>query len=80
MGQKIPSLTPRKVLKALTRKQAGFYICHTSSRGGHVHLCHPDDSTILIDIPLHPKDLKRGILHSIIKQAKLTREQFLKLL
>jgi predicted RNA binding protein YcfA (HicA-like mRNA interferase family) len=78
MSLKLPSLTPRKVLQTL--KRAGFYECHTSSSGGHIHLCHADDPTILVDIPVHAKDLKRGTLHSILRQAKLTREEFLKIL
>lgn len=80
MSQRLPTLTPRQVLQALTRKEAGFYICHTSSHGGHIHLCHPDDPTIRVDIAMHAKDLKRGTLLGILKQAKLSRDQFLQLL
>ena len=80
MSQRLPVLIPRQVLQALTRKEAGFYICHTSSRGSHVHLCHPDDPTIRVDIAMHAKDLKRGTLLGILKQTKLSREEFLKLL
>jgi predicted RNA binding protein YcfA (HicA-like mRNA interferase family) len=65
MSLKLPALTPKQVLRALTSKRAGFYIWHTSSSGGHIHLCHPDDPSILVDIPMHTKDLKRGTLHSI---------------
>jgi len=78
MSLKLPALTPKKVLRAL--KRAGFYECHTSSSGSHIHLCYPDDPTILVDIPMHAKDLKRGTLHSILRQAKLSREEFLKIL
>ncbi len=80
MSQKLPSLTPKQLLRALTRKRAGFYVCHTSSRGSHIHLCHPDDPTILVDIAMHAKTLKRGTLHNILRQAKLTRQEFLQLL
>jgi predicted RNA binding protein YcfA (HicA-like mRNA interferase family) len=31
-------------------------------------------------VPLHNRDLERGTLHSIIKQAGLTEEEFLGLL
>jgi predicted RNA binding protein YcfA (HicA-like mRNA interferase family) len=80
MSSRLPTLTPKQVLKALTKRKAGFYLCHTSSSGSHIHLCHPDDPTILVDIPMHAQDLKRGTLQSILKQAKLTREEFLKIL
>jgi len=80
MSQRLPSLTPRQVLQALTRKGAGFYICHTSSRGSHVHLCHPDDPTIRVDIAMHARELKRGTLVGILKQAKLSQREFMELL
>lgn len=80
MSMKLPSLTPKEVLRVLTSKEAGFYTCHRSSSGSHIHLCHPDDPTILVDIPMHARDLKRGTLHSILKQAKLSRQEFLELL
>jgi predicted RNA binding protein YcfA (HicA-like mRNA interferase family) len=78
MSHRLPSLTPKQVLKTLLK--AGYYTCHRSSSGSHVHLCHPDNPTILVDIPMHAKDLKRGTLHGILKQAKLSREDFLALL
>jgi predicted RNA binding protein YcfA (HicA-like mRNA interferase family) len=78
MSRKLPSLTPKQVLKTL--QKAGYYICHRSASGSHVHLCHPNDPTILVDIAMHPRDLKRGTLHGILKQAKLSREEFLELL
>lgn len=80
MTPRLPSITPRQLVKALLRKRAGFYICHTTSSGGHVHLCHPDDESIRVDIAMHTKDLKRGTLSAIMKQTKLTREEFLALL
>jgi predicted RNA binding protein YcfA (HicA-like mRNA interferase family) len=80
MSPRIPSLTPRQVIKILIRKRAGFYICHEGSRGGHIHLCHPNDPTIRVDIPVHAQELKRKTLMSILKQANLTQEEFLRLL
>jgi len=79
MSKQLPSLTPKQILKALTRNQAGFYVHHTSP-GGHRYLAHSDDPTIRVVIPFHTKELPRGTLNSIIKQAKLTREAFLDLL
>ena len=79
MSRRLPSLTPRLVFNALTRKQAGYYVHHVSA-SGHRYLAHPNDPTIRVVIPFHTKDLPRGTLLSIIKQAKLTQEEFLELL
>ena len=79
MSERLPSLTPKQVLKALTRKEAGFYIHHVSA-SGHRYLAHPDDPSIRVVIPFHTQELPRGTLHSILKQAKLSREEFLDLL
>jgi predicted RNA binding protein YcfA (HicA-like mRNA interferase family) len=78
MSLKLPALAPKQVLKAL--KRAGFYECHRSSSGGYIHLCYADDPTILVDIPMHARDLKRGTLHNTLRQAKLTRQRFLEIL
>jgi len=72
---KLPVLKPRKVITAL--RKVGFEIDHHT--GGHAILYkagHPNPVTI----PVHAKDIKLGTLQSIIDQAGLTREQFLKLL
>lgn len=78
MNHRLPALTPKKVLEALLQPEAGFYIHHQT--GSHVYLKHPNDPTILVPIPMHAKDLKRGTMAGILRKAKLTREQFLKLL
>lgn len=80
MSQRLPRFTARKLLRVLTKKRAGFFICHEDSDGSHVQLCHPDDPTILVTIAMHPGDLKHGTLLGILKQAKLSRQDFLKLL
>lgn len=79
MSSKLPSLTPQQVYRALTQKRAGFYL-HRASKGSHRILAHPDDPTIRVVIAWHTKALKAGTLASIIKQTKLTREEFLELL
>ena len=76
MTKSLPVLTPRKVLKAL--KRAGFYVDHT--RGGHYYLKHPVRAELRVTLGLHFKDLKREVLSSIIGQAGMTVEEFLKLL
>jgi predicted RNA binding protein YcfA (HicA-like mRNA interferase family) len=76
MSPSLPSLKPKDVLKAL--QGAGFYVHHQS--GSHIILKHPSDPGKRIVIPYHTKDLKRGTLHGIIKQAGLSIDDFLQLL
>jgi predicted RNA binding protein YcfA (HicA-like mRNA interferase family) len=76
MSERLPSLTPRQVLSALER--AGFLIHHTT--GSHHYLKHPTKPGHRVSIAYHLEDLKRGTLRSIIRQAGMTPEQFLKLL
>jgi len=73
MRERLPALTPKKVLRAL--EQIGFFVHHVS--GSHYILKHPAKPTLRITLPYHQKDLKRHTLASIIKQAGLTHEEFL---
>lgn len=75
MNQRLPALTARDVIRALSR--AGFQETRTS--GSHVRLIHIGDPARKITVPVHSGDLKRGTLRGIIAQAGLTVEEFLKL-
>lgn len=76
MSRRLPALRPRAVLQALQR--AGFFIHHTT--GSHSILKHPEKPKLRVCVAYHSKDLKRRTLESIIEQADLTAEEFLKLL
>jgi len=76
MSKRLPSLKPREVLTVL--KRAGFFVHHVS--GSHHVLKHPDHPTRRVTLPYHTRDLKRGTLTSIIEQAGLTTEEFVKML
>ena len=76
MSGRLPQLSYRKVAKALQR--AGLVLDHAT--GSHHFFIHPRDPTILVSVPRHSKDIKRGLLYGIIKDAGLTVEQFLALL
>ena len=76
MKRKLPAIRPDKVLRALER--AGFFIHRVS--GSHYILKHPTKPILRVTVPLHNRDLKRGTLQSIVKQAGFTNEEFLKLL
>ncbi len=76
MNQRLPALRPQRVLRALQR--AGFFIHHTTS--SHYVLKHPNRPELRVTVPYHNKDLKRRTLQSIIDQAGMTAEEFLRLL
>ncbi|PYS40445.1 MAG: toxin-antitoxin system, toxin component, HicA family protein [Acidobacteria bacterium] len=48
--------------------------------GSHYILKHPSKPTLRVTVPFHNRDLKRGTLQSIVKQAGFTDEEFLELL
>lgn len=72
----LPILTAAKILKALLR--GGFVVARHV--GSHMQLKHPKDPRILVTVAKHSRDLTRKSLASILKQAKLTVGEFLKLL
>jgi predicted RNA binding protein YcfA (HicA-like mRNA interferase family) len=72
---KLPRVKPKQLIKTL--KKAGFYIDHTT--GSH-YILYKDDNSPPISVPFHNKDLKTGTLSSILKQAKISTKDFLKLL
>jgi len=72
---RLPACTPTAVIRALER--AAFFLDH--STGSHRYYRHPDRPG-LVTIPFHRRELKRGTLFAILKQAGLSRERFLELL
>lgn len=72
---KVPSLRHKKLVKAL--KKIGFE--EARQTGSHLILLNKKSKKI-ISVPIHNKDIKRGLLTGIIKQAGLTTEEFIKLL
>jgi predicted RNA binding protein YcfA (HicA-like mRNA interferase family) len=72
---RLPVCTSNDVIRALNR--AGFYPDH--STGSHRYFRHPMKSGI-VTVPFHRKDLKRGTLKSILEQAGLSIEEFIRLL
>jgi predicted RNA binding protein YcfA (HicA-like mRNA interferase family) len=73
MSERLPSLKAREVIRALRR--AGFSVTRTS--GSHCRLVHDADPTRQVTVPVHSgKDLKRGTTQGILRQARLTVEEF----
>ncbi len=74
---RLPALKPREVIRALER--AGFVVVRI--KGSHHILVHRDDRTRITNVPAHgARDLPRGTLADIIKQAGLSIDEFLELL
>jgi predicted RNA binding protein YcfA (HicA-like mRNA interferase family) len=72
---KLSAVPAQRVLKAL--QKAGFEV--TRRKGSHVFLSHPDGRATVI--PVHKgEDLGRGLLRKIIRDAELTREEFISIL
>lgn len=70
---KLPQITPKKLLKVFIKQ--GFMIKRQT--GSHVRLVHSDGRKITI--ALHNKPIAPGTFQSILKQANLARNEFLKL-
>ncbi len=71
MSDGIPAVKPEALVRALTR--AGFYVHHQT--GSHVAMRHTEDRTKRVTIPRHRRDLKKGTLANILKQAGITIEE-----
>ena len=71
---KLPVLSGNEVIKGLLK--AGFQIAR--QKGSHVILKHIDGRTTVV--PIHPnRDVGRGLLRRILKEAELESEEFIKL-
>lgn len=70
---KLPFVSSDKVLKFLSKK--GFSIVR--QRGSHISLHKKENnSTFLVVVPRR-KEIKKGTLLSILRQAKISKEEFM---
>ena len=69
---KLPVLSGKEVIKML--QEAGYYV--RDQKGSHVHLRHPTRNPLTV--PNH-RQVARGTLRQIIRDAGFTVDQFLKL-
>lgn len=72
---RLPSVTPREMVRVLLR--AGFVEHH--QRGSHLYLWN-ESRERMTSVSMHAKDLKRGTLHVILKQAGFSEDEFRDLL
>jgi predicted RNA binding protein YcfA (HicA-like mRNA interferase family) len=73
--ERLPTVTARQLIRVLERH--GWELHRT--RGSHQHFVHPDRAAI-VTVPVHAKDLKRGLVAGILKDAGISREEFLRTL
>lgn len=73
---RLPACTPRDLIRALER--GGFVMHHQT--GSHVILRHRTDPSRRVSVPFHRRDLKRGLMMGIIRDAGFTPEDFLEFL
>lgn len=77
MSPTLPPLKGREVIHAL--ESAGFTVVR--SKGSHRMLQSSGDPVRSVTVPDHgSRELKRGTLRAIIRQAGLTVDEFLELL
>jgi predicted RNA binding protein YcfA (HicA-like mRNA interferase family) len=67
---KLPSLTPQKLIKVLERK--GFVLDRV--KGSH-HIYYHLEMKRRVIVPLHKRDLPKGTLLEILKQANISKEE-----
>ena len=72
----VPVIKAARLIPLLVR--AGFRIIRQA--GSHAHLEHIADRARKVTIPIHTKPLAKKTLFSILKQAGLTLQEFLKML
>ena len=72
---KLPVISGKETVKALSKK--GFFIHH--QKGSHIVMKKEGHPDIRVIVPNH-RELKKGMLRDIIKDAGLTIDEFLCLL
>jgi predicted RNA binding protein YcfA (HicA-like mRNA interferase family) len=72
---KLPVVPPEKLARALEKK--GFVLDRV--RGSHHLYFHPDTDVTVI-IPFHKKEVGKGLLIEVMKQAGITRKELIDLL
>ncbi len=70
-----PPLTPQKIIKVLEKK--GFVLDRI--KGSHHIYYHPKMKRRVV-VPLHKRDLPKGTLFEILKQAGINKEELRELL
>lgn len=67
---KLPVLTPQNLVKAL--EKAGFELLRV--RGSHYYFYNRQTDRIAV-VPFHSRDIRKGTLHAILKDADIDLEE-----
>ncbi len=67
---KLPALTPKKIIKILERN--GFVLSRV--KGSH-HIYYNPETGKRVVVPVHRKELPKGTLLEILKQAGIERKE-----
>ena len=73
MAERLPALRPKDVATALVK--AGFVLIRR--KGSHAYY---RKGTLTVTVPMHSRDLKRGTVGSILRQARMTSDELMRLL
>lgn len=66
----LPSFTSKELIKILERR--GFILKRV--HGSHHYYVHPKTGKITV-VPMHNKDLPKGTLHAILRQAGIKKNE-----
>ncbi len=69
------AIKPKELIRVLEKQGCIF----KRQTGSHRIFYYPSNQKIIV-VPIHAKDIKKGLLHSIIKELDLSVEEFRKLL
>ena len=72
---KLPSISPQKLARAL--EKAGFVLDRTT--GSHSVYYHPITHKRAV-VPMHGKDIPKGTLNKLLKEAGIDKEELTDLL
>lgn len=67
---KLVPIKPKKFIKIL--RDLGFF--ERDAEGSHVFFQHPDGRTTVV--PVHNKEISRGLLRKILNDVQLTVEEY----
>lgn len=69
---KLPAIRPRELVAKL--KKLGFVEHHQV--GSHLTMKHPTTGSRAV-VPMHLKDVKKGTLSALLREARVARHEFL---
>jgi predicted RNA binding protein YcfA (HicA-like mRNA interferase family) len=72
---KLPTIKPRELIEILNKLN-----CFKKRQTGSHLIFYCPKQRKIIPVPIHPRDIKKGLVHSIRKELDLTIEEFIKLL